>query len=445
MKSNLENNFKDAFEQYELPYNESAWTSLNEKLDKLQGGNTPKATSGNSQFKWIAGAAIAIIASSALIYSLVKDDGSVSPTNDKAIAKQTEQTSEINNNLSSGSGTGEKNGSSEGTDGQTVISTPQGIKTSEGNELTNTKSAQEKEAVSTNRRNGVEKPAYGNDNTSFPVNQTNTSQHTSLPVTPGHEEPGGNSKSILFPEFKNVCEGDVLSVKNKNPFTILIVSPGGKETSIPADQSVDYTVSESGNYTVYSKDVKRSVKTFTANAAPNVDFIINEEIKYENGIPSVPLETYSDGSNFEWSFEDSPIRQSGSKANARFYKKGTYDITLTAKGTSGCTSSISKTITINEDYNLLAPSGFLPSSDNPRNNRFIPLALTVRNTEFKMFIIEPRTGTVIFETTSVEGWDGTDRTTHRLAEENKSYAWKVILANPEPGEQKEYSGIVVRL
>ena len=42
-------------------------------------------------------------------------------------------------------------------------------------------------------------------------------------------------------------------------------------------------------------------------------------------------------------------------------------------------------------------------------------------------------------------WDGIDRNTGKLVDENKSFVWKVILENPEINEKPEYIGTVVRL
>ena len=69
-----------------------------------------------------------------------------------------------------------------------------------------------------------------------------------------------------------------------------------------------------------------------------------------------------------------------------------------------------------------------------------------RDTPFKMIIIDPSDGAILFETSSADmPWDGIDRNTGKMVDENKSFVWKVILENPESNEKPEYIGTVVRL
>jgi hypothetical protein len=101
---------------------------------------------------------------------------------------------------------------------------------------------------------------------------------------------------------------------------------------------------------------------------------------------------------------------------------------------------------VREDYNLLAPTAFRPSSNDPRNNHFMPFALTQRSTGFELMIIDPETGRTVFKSTSAENaWDGTDMNSEQADKVNKSYIWKVKLIQPERGEKSEYSGTILRM
>lgn len=446
MNSNLDNNFKDAFEQYELPYNSAAWTALNDKLDKIQQtpGNTQKSPSG-SGMKWIVGSAIAVIVSSALIFTLTTDDSS---DKRKVTAEMTPIEQRANATTPSANQPATEN---------TVSTTEDRSEKSETDRSDTKNSAQSEQHVSAENRSSktdVKLPVTATKNTTF--EQTPTTSSSGKNSDPSKNEasggiinsPGVNQKTeLIFPDIDyTICEHSSASITNKNSNADLVVtSPDGREQLIPAGKTITYQTNEAGVYTISAKKQTSSGTSFTVKESPNLDFTINDETKYENGIPSIPLESYSDATGFEWSFEGSSIKQHGTKAYAHFYKKGIHEITLTGKNSSGCKNTITKSITIDEDYNLLAPSAFMPQSDDNRKNKFIPIALTMRATDFKLIIIEPRTGAIIYETTSKEGWDGIDRNTNRMVEENKSYAWKVILATPEPGERKEYSGIVVRL
>ena len=76
----------------------------------------------------------------------------------------------------------------------------------------------------------------------------------------------------------------------------------------------------------------------------------------------------------------------------------------------------------------------------------MPMALTVRDVQFNMIIIDPKSGNVVFETNNASnGWDGIDKNTGQMTRPNTAYIWKVVLQNPEPGERSEYSGTITRL
>lgn len=436
MKSNLDKKFKDAFEKYELPYNPQAWEALNGKLDALQA--TPKSPTGMNRFKWFGGAAVAIIATSAFIYTIATADKDVNDNTAHSTTKQTESISTTNQKETNATATvdnkhNDSNESSISNESSTSHSTPE--------------SAVANSAITTPATNPTQNNTVNNTTQKeATASQTTKQGAVTKPTEAPSETIGSNENNTTFInlllDLKDMCEGDATKVKNKNATALTIIAPSGKELVVLAHQTIEFKPTETGVYTIASKNEARTIKV---KEAPKLDFNINEELKYENGIPSIPCETYSEASNFVWNFQGCSTKQYGEKAAAHFYKRGEFTITLTAKNTDGCTGSVTKSVTIEENYNLLAPSGFMPKSDDIRKNRFIPIALTLRNTEFKMTIFDPRTGNVVFETNSTEGWDGFDRNTRQLVDENKSFAWKVVLGNPEVGEQKEYSGIVVRM
>ena len=113
---------------------------------------------------------------------------------------------------------------------------------------------------------------------------------------------------------------------------------------------------------------------------------------------------------------------------------------------NGCAVSESKTITMKETYNLLAPTGFSPSNIDARLNRFMPYALLQRNTPFELIIIDTKNGATLFQTNDENNaWDGIDRRTGELVPVGSIWAWKVVLKYPQIGENPEYSGTITRL
>ena len=103
-------------------------------------------------------------------------------------------------------------------------------------------------------------------------------------------------------------------------------------------------------------------------------------------------------------------------------------------------------VNIPTDYNLLAVNAFNPQSLDSRNSRFMPYALTIRQTPFKLIVLDPDNGGLIFESTDENNaWDGIDRRDGKLVPGNKAYIWKVVIQHPVAGEKGEYRGTIVRM
>ena len=103
-----------------------------------------------------------------------------------------------------------------------------------------------------------------------------------------------------------------------------------------------------------------------------------------------------------------------------------------------------KTISIPEEYNLNASKALDVNASDVRFNTFMPYALKERNTPFELYIYDARSGRVIFKTSDASnGWNGVDSNTGEMLKNGSTVLWKVILKNPNPGEQREYSGNLV--
>ena len=63
-------------------------------------------------------------------------------------------------------------------------------------------------------------------------------------------------------------------------------------------------------------------------------------------------------------------------------------------------------VRIKEDYNLLAAPAFSPNGDGVEEN-FIPEALKTLNRRFRMTVVDPATGALLFETNDAKRpWNG---------------------------------------
>ena len=74
----------------------------------------------------------------------------------------------------------------------------------------------------------------------------------------------------------------------------------------------------------------------------------------------------------QWDFGDSSGYQYGSNVSHQFVQSGTYDVVLTVTNAAGCSSSITKTLTVDDGYSIMIPNVFSPNGDNI-NDLFRPV------------------------------------------------------------------------
>jgi len=108
-----------------------------------------------------------------------------------------------------------------------------------------------------------------------------------------------------------------------------------------------------------------------------------------------------------------------------FEKAGNYPVKVTLTHQSGCEVTFAKTIEIQQDVDLLAPTGFVPNSNINENTTFIPKALLGWDIKFEMEISD-KSGNEIYRTSeSTKPWNGKLNNTGAMLPED-TYVWKVV-------------------
>lgn len=123
-------------------------------------------------------------------------------------------------------------------------------------------------------------------------------------------------------------------------------------------------------------------------------------------VPYMHFEPKSAGAvSYLWDFGDG--NTSALRIPSHVYKtKGTYTVSLTVTNAIGCTDRTERTVTIDEDYNLLAAPAFSPNGDGVDDD-FIPDALLSLGLRFHMRIHHPVTGQLLYETNDPKRpWNG---------------------------------------
>lgn len=416
MKDNLENAFKDSLDNLELPYDSAAWTAMSSKLDAIQPtASTPPASTVG---KWII-AAGAVITVSVGAYLYVNRD------------KEVAQTQVITENPVNA----EKSVENKQTESTKITE-------NSANHTTNELVETDKKQTNTDIENV--NTAVNKGTSTSPSSTPLTTETTYTPkATNGTTTSTAQPESIITPIVKDVCENELTSIKNSNSVDLVLVTPSKDRLIIKKNTTFKSDVLSSGNYRIVAND--KVISTFTVHAAPKVDFTIDNQNPFEEGLPSMPVETFSEGVKFTWTFDNSRNTVQGKTANAHFFTKGEHSITLTVQNDAGCKAETTKNVEISSDYNLFAPNAFEPNHPDVRRTKFIPNALLVRDVNFTMIIVNPKSGVTMFSTSNpIDGWDGVDKSTGELVGENETYVWKVFLKNALPNEKSEYSGTVIR-
>lgn len=238
------------------------------------------------------------------------------------------------------------------------------------------------------------------------------------------------------------CTGVSSELKNTNGFEITLKS-NNLLLSMEPNSSIKLELSAG---TIEIIDPKTGV-ILQSNviAGPKGDLVMDEMI-YENGLPVQGIHVKTEATVRSIRYGKQIKENTGKDLTLHLFDKGTTLVHIDLTDDNGCTNEISGLINVSEDYNLLAVNAFEPSSQDARKTTFMPYALTQRATPFRMIIIDPNDGGIVFESTDATlPWDGIDRRYGKMGDSNKAFVWKVTLSEPKAGEKSEYMGTVVRM
>jgi hypothetical protein len=434
MKNDIEDLLKKSLDGHELPYQKGAWESFQKKMD---------AKTTNKSYKWwFAGAAsvIAVLATFAF-WENSNNNQSIASKSTKIKSK-----SELNNNnkqtssenIESHNNTIENyNRNANSVNAQVIVP--------ENSIINNESRVNDVSSVNNVQKAKVfENTTTKQETTKVSINKEDLSQVTQV----------NGSKEPTFPTFGNKCKGETIQIDNKGFYPIILKSPSGKENEIQVDVKEEIALKEIGVYQIGFYDPKlhgnfRESSNFKVFTSPGINLNIEDALTYENGLPTIKAEANTNEDNVLWKVENqgrNAYTLKPKSSELTFFLKGNYDVTVKVSNELGCESKDNKSVYIPEDYNLLAVNAFNPNSSDYRKNTFIPFALTVRNTPFRMVILDPDNGGVIYETSDASNaWDGIDRRDGKLVAANKAYIWKVSLQKPEPNEKSEYRGTIIRI
>jgi hypothetical protein len=425
MKEDIEKWMKNALDSHELPYQDGAWESFEKKMNS-------KSKSHSNKW-WISGVTIIVIS---IVYLLNENKTRIQLHRQNKVEIE-KSISEVEAQISSSKQTVGINGKKKKENLNKLMSQKNSISglfvnpalSLIGHELNNhSDSLVSKDINSSTNQNGIIANELKN-----PQANENSSEIENIPT------------------LSDKCKNESISIDNKNSVELILRTPSGREIGIESNSKSEINLKESGIYQLgyvnSNKNEKfKEISKFNVFGTPEVHLNLDDAVTYKNGLPIINAESNSSEENVIWKVNQKVFNKTVKSTEFNLFNKGSYTITAQSKNEFGCESRDSKTIHVNEDYNLLAMSAFNPNSSDFRNNVFLPYALKERNSAFRMIVLDPDNGGVVFETTeSTNPWTGIDRRDGKMVASQKAFIWKVILSNPEPGEKAEYKGTIVRV
>ena len=444
MKEPIEELFKKSLENHELPFNEGAWASMNARLDAVK--PTGGAGKGGNLLKYVAVATgITIISVATYLYV----SNSTNMTQEHLSAENTLETSKANSPSTNAVTSSEKTNTEGTTPNKQTVSPSNDTRTSANQGASSGISEPTPTRSNSGTVNGelpnIEHKPFGSlggiaagdiDRKPVEFHPADKNGVVDPTLTPASE--------MIVPIITGKCVGEEFEVNNVNKRYIVILDASGNRMRVPSKAKRTFAIDQAGDYTYgFFVDCKFSEKgRFTVSGKPAVDIDVDLDTKYEAGLPTTKVQVTGSAESYTWKSAGQSF--SGRKADFHYFKSGNHTIELTATNGS---CSVKKEVTVySEDYNLMAVNAFDPNVSDPRNNTFMPYALTQRKTNFRLIILDSRTGDMVYETTDADRpWDGTDRRTGKIDEAATIYIWKVVIENPEAGERGEYKGSVMKL
>ncbi len=404
--SKLEDILKEALDNHDMGYQQGAWEQIQLRLD-----GTP-ATPFYKKW-WFAASIGTVLVGSATFFSLQEKQQLQSVQHTVANHKAIDKFEPTENHKS--------------TDFQTTSSTA-----GHSNGLTEDNTFSQKNSTSVELSSFEEHISSLNTN---PEDET-TPQYSFHPKT--NMVPA----EVQISTQKIVCLNSEFSVHFTNLDKNTPVYVNGRPTTVGENGILVLKAKEIGNTEIKAGNSSVNVKVIEGKTA-NIELV--DSYLYEKGVPTLKFKVAGDADHLLWNSNTKGSEMVGDTYVVHAYNERMVSVELKAQDANGCTFTDKTSITIQEPYQLLAPTGFRPLDYDPKVKTFMPYALQVRETGFVLMIIDPSTNAVIYSTKDANlGWDGIDPRSNQLVAEGSSWIWKVVLEKPNPGEPKEYTGIITR-
>jgi len=246
---------------------------------------------------------------------------------------------------------------------------------------------------------------------------------------------------IVVPDFTapDKCANDLVPVANTSsgaglPMTNFLFDMGDGST-VTNSSSFNHVYAIGGNYTITMSFetspgcVYDTFKTIQIYDAPTPGFDVDQdELDLVNNIIQVS-DLSVGGTTYQYTISDGSSFSSPSFEHG-FSDTGTFVISQRVTDDFGCYADFEKTVRVYMITHILVPNAFHPNKDG-LNEIFRPEGLGIESYELEIY---DRWGSIVFQTTESEAWDGSDYPPG-------VYAYR-IRVNDHKGRFHEFKGTV---
>lgn len=424
MKNKFEEHIKQSLENLEVEYNSTHWDDMQGRLEKVTLGKP-------SSIGKVVAIAASVLVASALVYYISSNKSPTQQVEEKVSAQRSvvaEKSTDIN---------GREYTRNQNVSIQSKISEQKVVK--QGTQHIDKKETQ---TVATSNRGNNETEQIISEvnkhNTSVvsDVQERKTSIQKSSVTTPSEDNEG---LSIFHCDKNTACAGNSIQFTPDDPTIAGTYKWDFGDGKYSAEKSPVHSYKDAGIYSVKLQIIARDKKVIekvmknmiTIHPVPSFDF----DFSSSDESPTLNFTSNADGvSNLKWDFGD---RQTSSERTvAHIYNhKGNYDVTLTGKNSYGCVATYSRSVNIDNDYNLLAPTAFSPNGDG-LNDTWIPKALQAGDYVFTLTIFD-NNGRVVYRTSDKnKPWDGAN------INAGDKFSWQASVKDKN-GIETIYKGIII--
>lgn len=417
----FEDQLKQAAEKHNVSYDASQWDLLEKKL------NYGASQSGKRSW-YLMGLAAAIIVMGLGVFSMIETSEPPVVANNSVVINEFEPSPNDNKKV-------EKT---------TLKEQPIKDTWNKSSSTKKTKEPKKSAQIIPQTINEKEKNSTpGNTNVSHETNKKDNSKTIENQIVVKTEEEEIVEIPHIVLSNNSICAGQIVSASlSEGDFEDVIWHLG--DGTVVNSKELSHAYLEEGVYQL--RAYVNSLKEFTSEVSvhikpkPDPTFTIRDNL--ERGMIPVKYMSVNTGGekSYVWSLGDGTNLR-GEGVTHTYRKPGDYEVSLRVVNKHGCSWMTFQRITIEKEFNLLAPNSFSPNGDGI-NDGWMPLALETGYYNFELKVYN-RNSKLIFETNSPDDkFNGTDRGT--LAPSGEIFIWKAFTEDPN-GIRQEYGGTMISI